>query len=49
MSVRNTGNRRPDHTTARVMLHPVLQHQTLVVPYSMDQAAMQPLLSLREW
>ena len=43
------GNRRQDHSTARVILHPVLQHQALVVPYLMDQAAMQLSLSLREW
>jgi hypothetical protein len=43
------GNGRPDHTTARVMLHQVSQRQTLVVPCSMDQAAMQPSLSLWEW
>jgi hypothetical protein len=42
------GTGRPDHTTARVMLHPVLQHQTLVAPCSMDQAAMSPSLFLRE-
>jgi hypothetical protein len=30
VQIRNTGNRRPDHTTVRVMLHPVLQQQTLV-------------------
>jgi len=32
-----------------VSLHPVLQHQTLVVPYLMDQVATQQSLSLREW
>jgi hypothetical protein len=30
------------------MLHPVLQHQTLVVPCSMDQVAMLSSLFLRE-
>jgi hypothetical protein len=30
------------------MLHPVWLHQTLVVPCSMDQAAMLPSLFLRE-
>ena len=32
----------------RVTLHPVLQHQTLVVPCSMDQVAMLSSLFLRE-
>jgi len=41
------GNRRPDHTTARVMLHPVSQHQTLMARSSVEQATLVAPLSRR--